>query len=136
MRNYITIPISLLFISGCVISPQQVNINESFRMENQPYRGFAQDQANLRDTYLIEKQNIRTSSEKANEAAHRIFTKIRFVGMPKEEVLRLLGDPATISDYGEKVGTADDFNKKSAEQIASERALHQLGIVDRVAVVA
>ncbi len=31
---------------------------------------------------------------------------------------------------GKKVGTADDFNKKSAEQMASERAIKVLGIVN------
>ncbi len=30
---------------------------------------------------------------------------------------------------GKKVGTADDFNKKSAEQLASERAMHTLHIL-------
>lgn len=30
---------------------------------------------------------------------------------------------------GKKVATADDFNKKSAEQTASEKAMHQLGIL-------
>jgi ribonuclease-3 len=30
---------------------------------------------------------------------------------------------------GKKVGTADDFNKKSAEQLASERAMIALGII-------
>jgi ribonuclease-3 len=29
---------------------------------------------------------------------------------------------------GEKLATADDFNKKAAEQMASERALQQLGV--------
>ncbi len=33
---------------------------------------------------------------------------------------------------GKKVGTADDFNKKSAEQLASERAMLSLHILDRV----
>jgi ribonuclease III len=31
---------------------------------------------------------------------------------------------------GKKVGTADDFNKKSAEQMASERAIKLLGIIN------
>ncbi len=31
---------------------------------------------------------------------------------------------------GEKIATADDFNKKSAEQMASERAMVALGIID------
>jgi ribonuclease-3 len=31
---------------------------------------------------------------------------------------------------GKKVATADDFNKKSAEQSASERAMQQMGILD------
>jgi len=35
---------------------------------------------------------------------------------------------------GKKVGTADDFNKKSAEQLASERAMVSLHILDRVGV--
>ena len=30
---------------------------------------------------------------------------------------------------GKKVGTADDFNKKSAEQLASERAMTSLGML-------
>jgi ribonuclease-3 len=30
---------------------------------------------------------------------------------------------------GKKVGTADDFNKKSAEQLASERAMSVLGMM-------
>lgn len=30
---------------------------------------------------------------------------------------------------GEKMATADDFNKKSAEQTASEKAMHKLGII-------
>ena len=30
---------------------------------------------------------------------------------------------------GEKISVADDFNKKSAEQTASERALHQMGVL-------
>jgi len=30
---------------------------------------------------------------------------------------------------GQKVATADDFNKKSAEQLASEKALVALGIL-------
>lgn len=30
---------------------------------------------------------------------------------------------------GQKIATADDFNKKSAEQTASERAMHSLGIL-------
>jgi ribonuclease-3 len=31
---------------------------------------------------------------------------------------------------GKKVATADDFNKKSAEQTASEKAMHTMGILD------
>jgi dsRNA-specific ribonuclease len=30
---------------------------------------------------------------------------------------------------GKKLGTADDFNKKSAEQLASERAMAAMGIL-------
>jgi ribonuclease-3 len=31
---------------------------------------------------------------------------------------------------GKKIGTADDFNKKSAEQLASERAMTSLGMLN------
>jgi ribonuclease-3 len=31
---------------------------------------------------------------------------------------------------GKKIATADDFNKKSAEQTASEKAMHSMGILD------
>jgi ribonuclease III len=34
---------------------------------------------------------------------------------------------------GRKLGTADDFNKKAAEQLASERAMQMLGIIGGVA---
>ena len=73
-----------------------------------PYDGFHQDRADLRDTYLIKKQNIQASSGKASAAAYRVFSRIAFVGMSKADVLRLLGDPETISDYGKKQGGGED----------------------------
>jgi len=75
---------------------------------DEPYKGFHQDREDIRDTYLIEKQNIRASSGKASAAASRIFKKIKFVGKSKADVLRLLGDPATISDYGQKMKEGAD----------------------------
>lgn len=35
---------------------------------------------------------------------------------------------------GQKLATADDFNKKSAEQTASEKAMHSLGIIETATV--
>jgi hypothetical protein len=43
---------------------------------------------------------IKASSAEAGSAARRLFTKVPFVGMSREQVLRILGDPKTISDYG------------------------------------
>ena len=109
MRIYIVLIITLLFISACDKSPEQKGDQEtSGNVTDQPYSGFKQDRADIRDTYLFEKQNIRASSGKAAAAAERIFSRISFIGKSKEQVLRLLGDPETISDYGIKQGQGGD----------------------------
>lgn len=43
---------------------------------------------------------LNASSAEAGSAARRLFTKVPFVGMSREQVLSILGDPKTISDYG------------------------------------
>ena len=68
--------------------------------EPAPYEGYEQDRALLRDTYHYTNPPLNASSGKAIQAAHRLFTKLTFVGLTRERVLAILGDPKTISDYG------------------------------------
>jgi hypothetical protein len=76
--------------------------------EPAPYEGYEQDRALLRDTYRPPKSRTNASSVKAIQAAHRLFTKLTFVGLTRERVLAILGDPKTISDYGvAALGTPD-----------------------------
>jgi hypothetical protein len=74
----------------------------------EPYEGFKTDQALLRK-HLIHKakdggKDTRASSPEACLAAKRIFSRVSFLFRTRNEVLRLLGDPATISDYSEPAG--------------------------------
>jgi hypothetical protein len=74
----------------------------------EPYEGFKKDQALLRK-HLIHKakdggKDTKASSSEACLAAQRIFSRVAFLFRTRDEVLRLLGDPATISDYGEPAG--------------------------------
>lgn len=63
------------------------------------YEGYAEDRTALRDTYpLPDKQ--KASSDKAVKAAARLFKNTTFVSLTREEVVSILGDPKTISDYG------------------------------------
>lgn len=68
--------------------------------EPELYEGYAQDRALLRSTYRVGNPPINASSGKAIDAAQRLFGKITFVGLTRERVLAILGDPKTISDYG------------------------------------
>jgi hypothetical protein len=65
-----------------------------------PYEGYEQDRTLLRDTYHYTSPPLNASSIKAIEAAHRLFSKITFAGLTRKEVIAILGDPKTISDYG------------------------------------
>ena len=47
---------------------------------------------------------MRVAATIASSVDACIFSRISFVGMSKEEVLHFLGDPETISDYGQKRG--------------------------------
>ena len=71
---------------------------------DEPYKDFAEDVKLLRDTTLVPSQGkqVRFSSGKAQDASKRIFSKVAFLFKTREEVLDLLGDPATISDGGMK----------------------------------
>lgn len=73
-----------------------------------PYDGFKADQALLRKQ-LIHKakdggKDTKASSGEACQAAQRIFARVSFLFRTRGEVLELLGDPATISDYNEPAG--------------------------------
>lgn len=73
------------------------------------YEGFKADQALLRKTVVHEvkggrKDTVRASSPEACQAARRIFERVSFLFRTRAEVLELLGDPATISDYNDPVG--------------------------------
>ena len=61
----------------------------------------------LRKTYNVNlnrpgESPLMASSAKAQNAADRIFTNVRFEGMTREQVLEVLGDPRTISDYARR----------------------------------
>jgi hypothetical protein len=73
-----------------------------------PYEGYEQDRALLRDTSHLPKPPLNASSAKACEAAGRLFNKVTFVGLSRERVLAILGDPKTISDYGVAAATEPD----------------------------
>jgi hypothetical protein len=65
------------------------------------YGGYQEDIKLMRKTEIRERRSgsATVSTLEAIGAANRIFSKIDFVGMSREEVLALLGDPGTISDY-------------------------------------
>lgn len=76
-----------------------------FREAAPPYEGFKADQALLRKQAVFESKDdakdTKASSPEACQAAQRIFARVPFLFRTKSEVLELLGDPATVSDYGE-----------------------------------
>ena len=74
----------------------------------EPYEGFKADQGLLRKQLIHKGKNggkdTKASSAEACEAARRIFARVAFLYRTRDEVLGLLGDPATISDYNEPAG--------------------------------
>ena len=61
--------------------------------------GLAKDLRLLRKTILSTNMPpVRVSSYDAIEAAKRVFGRLKLIGMSKEHVLWILGDPKTISD--------------------------------------
>jgi len=74
----------------------------------EPYEGFKADQALLRK-HVVHKakdggKDTKASSGEACEAAQRIFARVPFLFRTRDEVLDLLGDPATVSDYNRPAG--------------------------------
>lgn len=65
-------------------------------------------------------QLLEWSQKNGKTVSYKVLARYKFEKRDRFKVAVLVD--------GEKVGTADDFNKKSAEQIASERALSALGI--------
>jgi hypothetical protein len=74
----------------------------------EPYEGFKADQASLRKHMIYKARDggkdTKASSADACFAAQRIFSRVSFLFRSREEVLSLLGDPATINDYNEPAG--------------------------------
>lgn len=59
--------------------------------------------------------------ENGQTVTYKLLSRYKFEKRDRFKVAVLIN--------GEKVATADDFNKKSAEQLASERAMQSLGIL-------
>ena len=72
------------------------------------YEGYEADIRLLGKTYDLARPKLQASSPEACEAAARVFAKINFVGMTKDDVFSLLGSPAAISDYGIKAKPGPD----------------------------
>jgi len=77
------------------------------------YEGFKKDQALLTKTVPLKivnakKDTVNASSGEACQAARRIFNRVSFLFKTRKGVLKLLGDPATISEYNQKA--KDDPN--------------------------
>lgn len=75
-------------------------------MEDRKQR-FDRDRVLIRKTVLL-KPSLNASSPEAVAASIRIFERVPFLFKTREEVLKLLGDPATISDYGQRAGADPD----------------------------
>ena len=65
-------------------------------------------------------QLLEWSQKQGKQVSYKVIAKYKFEKRDRFKVAVLLD--------GEKIATADDFNKKSAEQMASEKALIALGI--------
>ena len=77
------------------------------------YKGYSVDRDLLRDTIEIaiaapSEKKIKASSEKAIQAAQRLFSNVSFLFKKRSEVIEILGDPATLSDYGIKNQAKED----------------------------
>jgi len=72
----------------------------------EPYSGFKTDQALIRKQVVLKTggQDVRTSSGEACQAAYRIFSRVSFLFRTRAEVLEVLGDQGTVSDYNKPAG--------------------------------
>lgn len=82
-------------------------LGPALRAADEPYKGFTGDVKLLRDTSLLATRDgeVKFSSPKALEASRRIFSKVPFLFKTRQQVLELLGDPATVSDAGPQAET-------------------------------
>ena len=100
------IRISILFVGSAVLVGVLAGAAQDKAAE--PYVGFKSDQALLRKQQIVKVsdggKDLKVSSGEAIQAAQRIVSRVSFLFRSREEVLDLLGDPATISDYGKPQG--------------------------------
>lgn len=66
------------------------------------------DVADGKDTGMAKDLRSLRSLVAGVDAADRIFTRVQFVGMPKEHVLWMLGDPGNINEFGLPAGPGAD----------------------------
>ena len=99
---------------------QSTAVNSATENERPPagaittYDEFEDDQSVLRQTIRLNSTSAPTgtidaSSGEACQAAYRIFGRVSFLFKKRDDILKLFGDPSTISDYNEKA--SDDPNK-------------------------
>ena len=101
-RAWLAIPLAIT-VAFSVMGCGSEKAAEEPVAEREFYEGFEQDLQAFRQT-----QNAAPPGEpprmvptgEAVGAATRVFERVDLVGMTKDEVLELLGDPATISGYG------------------------------------
>lgn len=88
---------SVLILSACERTPPGSSPQAD---TSAYYEGFEKDRVSIRTTANLTSPPLKASSADAGSAARRLFAKVPFVGMSREQVLSILGDPKTISDYG------------------------------------
>jgi len=100
-----------MILMGCVTTETRQDPTAPTAEESSlpsPYEEFEADRGRLRKTVRLESTGRQASSPEAVQAAHRFFAHVSFAGKKRDEVLKILGDPQTISDYG--VPMEDDPN--------------------------
>ena len=88
-------------------------ISSALVYAGEPYDGYSEDKILLRSTTNIpagsnSEKTIKASSDKAMQAAHRLFSNVSMLFKTRDEVLAILGDPTSISDYGVKAKQEKD----------------------------
>jgi WD40 repeat protein len=96
------------FLSGSRAQDKPGHDPKSPKTTTEPYEGFKADQAMLRKHHVYKAndggKDTPASSGEACASAYRIFSRVSFLFRSRAEVLELLGDPATVSDYGKPAG--------------------------------
>ena len=100
---------ALPLLAGCAGRP-----SDAGRSRSAPYAGFEADRALMRRTELMpaggaNPKSLNVSSGEAIAAARRVFSRTPLLFRTRAEILELLGDPGTISDYNDPAtaGEAD-----------------------------